>query len=65
VLASGRVFSEGPWKCWDFGEPYLRQILGFLGIDDVEIVRAKGMNIPPVAVHAVPNGEKAVEALVL
>jgi FMN-dependent NADH-azoreductase len=42
-----------------------RQILGFLGIDDVEILRAKGMNIPPVAIHAVPNGEKAVEALVL
>ena len=26
---------------------------------------AEGMNIPPLAVHAVPNGEKAVEALVI
>jgi FMN-dependent NADH-azoreductase len=65
VLASGGVFSEGPWKSWDTVEPYLRQILGFIGIDDIQTVRAEGMNIPPLAVHAVPNGEKAVEALVI
>ena len=65
VLASGGVFSEGPWKGWDFVEPYLRQILGFIGIEDVQTVRAEGMNIPPLAIHAVPNGEKAVEALVI
>jgi len=47
VLASGGVFSEGPWKSLDSVEPYLRQILGFIGIDDVQTVRAEGMNIPP------------------
>ena len=46
-------------------EPYLRQILGFIGIDDVQTVRAEGMNIPPLAIDAVSNGEKAVEALVI
>ena len=65
VLASGGVFSDGPWKPWDTVEPYLRQILGFVGINDVQTVRAEGMNIPPLAIHAVPNGEKAVEALVI
>ena len=65
VLASGGVFSEGPWKPWDTVEPYLRQILGFIGIDDVQTVRAEGMNIPSLAIHAVPNGEKAVESLVI
>jgi FMN-dependent NADH-azoreductase len=34
-------------------------------IEDLQTVRAEGMNIPPLAVHAVPNGEKAVEALVI
>lgn len=63
VLASGGVFSEGAWKPWDTAEPYLRQILGFIGIDDVQIVRAEGMNIPPLAIHAIPNGEKNVETL--
>ncbi|GGH00193.1 FMN-dependent NADH-azoreductase [Silvibacterium dinghuense] len=65
VLASGGVFSEGDWKPWDTVEPYLRQILGFIGIEDVQTVRAEGMNIPPLAIHAVSNGEKAVEALVI
>jgi hypothetical protein len=27
--------------------------------------RAEGMNIPPLAIYAVSNGEKAVEALVI
>jgi FMN-dependent NADH-azoreductase len=39
--------------------------LGFIGIDYVETVRAEGMNIPPLAIHTVPNGENAVEALVI
>ena len=65
VLASGGVFSDGPWKPLDTVEPYLRQILGFIGIDDVQTVRAEGMNMPALAIHAVPNGEKAVEALVI
>jgi FMN-dependent NADH-azoreductase len=65
VLPSGGVFSEGLWKSWDSVEPYLRQILGFIGIEDVQTVRAEGMNIPPLATSAVPNGEKAVEALVI
>jgi FMN-dependent NADH-azoreductase len=65
VLASGGVFSEGPWQSWDTVEPYLRQILGFIGIDDVQTVRAEGMNIPPLAIHAVPRGEKAVDALAI
>jgi FMN-dependent NADH-azoreductase len=65
VLASGGVFSEGPWKSWDTVEPYLRQILGFIGIDDVQTVRAEGMNMPALAVYAVPNGEKAIASLVI
>jgi FMN-dependent NADH-azoreductase len=63
VLASGGVFSEEPWKSWDYVEPYLRQILGSIGIADVQTVRAEGMNIPPLAIHAIPNGEKAIEHL--
>jgi len=46
-------------------EPYLRRILGFIGIEDVQTVRAEGMNVPLLAIHAVPNGKKAVEALVI
>ncbi|HET6396945.1 MAG TPA: NAD(P)H-dependent oxidoreductase [Pseudoxanthomonas sp.] len=31
----------------DFQEPYLRQVFGFLGIDDVEFVRAEGVAYSP------------------
>lgn len=65
VIASGGVFTEGPWKSWDFVEPYLRQILGFIGIDDVQAVRVEGLNVPAIAPQAVPSSLKAVDALVL
>lgn len=64
VLASGGVFTQGPWKPWDTEEPYLRLILSFIGITDVQTVRAEGMNIPSLAPSAIPAGEKAIEALV-
>jgi FMN-dependent NADH-azoreductase len=65
VLASGGVYSEGPWRSWDFVEPYLRQILGFIGIVDVQTVRAEGMNIPELAINAVAKANKAVAELAL
>jgi FMN-dependent NADH-azoreductase len=46
-------------------EPYLRQILSFIGIRDVQTVRAQGMNIPDLAPHAIFDGEKNIEALAL
>ncbi|GGA16971.1 FMN-dependent NADH-azoreductase [Dyella nitratireducens] len=55
VLASGGVFTEGPWRPWDFVEPYLCQILSFIGITDVQTVRVEGMNIPDLAIGAVPR----------
>jgi FMN-dependent NADH-azoreductase len=63
ALASGGVFTEGPWMSWDSVEPYLRQILSFIGINDVQTVRAQGMNISALSAFAVPNGEKDIEAL--
>jgi len=65
VLASGGVFTEEPWKSWDTVEPYLRQILGFIGINDIQTVRAQGMNIPALAPHAIPDGERTIDVLAL
>jgi FMN-dependent NADH-azoreductase len=65
VHPSGGVFTEGPWKSWDFVEPYLRKILRFIGIENVQTVRAEGMNITLLADNAVPHAERAVEKLVL
>lgn len=65
ILASGGVFMEGPWRPWDFVEPYLRQILRFIGIVDVQTVRIEGMNIPSLAETAVQKAIQAVEWLAL
>jgi len=65
VIASGGVFTEGPWRSWDFVEPYLRQILRFIGIVDVQTVRIEGMNIPSLAATAVQKANKAIEEVVL
>jgi FMN-dependent NADH-azoreductase len=65
VLASGGVFTEGPWKAWDTEEPYLRLILSFIGITDVQTVRAQGMNIPALSGQAIPDGERSIESLAI
>jgi FMN-dependent NADH-azoreductase len=61
VLASGGGFTDGPWKPWNFEEPYLRTILSFIGIENVQTVRVEGMNIPPLAESAIPSAEKTLE----
>lgn len=65
VLASGGVFTDGPWRPWDYVEPYLRQILGFIGIMNVQTVRVEGTNIPALAIDAVPKAKKAIGELIL
>jgi len=46
IVASGRggLHTGAPT---DFQEPYLRQVFGFLGIDDIEFVRAEGVAYSP------------------
>ncbi len=41
VESRGGVYSEGPAKATDFQEPYLRQLLGFIGITDVTFIHAE------------------------
>lgn len=65
VLSSGGMFSEGPWAEWDFVEPYLRRILGFIGIDEVQTIRAQGLNLEEFAPVAVPTAKRFVEQLMI
>lgn len=50
VIASGGVAVDSPV---DFATPYLRQALRFLGITDVEVVKAEQQNV---------HGQSAIEA---
>lgn len=47
VIASGGVYSEGPAASFDHAEPYLRTVLGFIGITDVETIRIEGVALGP------------------
>lgn len=47
IIASSRggIYSKGPAATVDFQETYLRHVFGFMGIHDVEFVRAEGLNL--------------------
>lgn len=45
--ARGGIYSEGPAAAVDFQEPYLRHVFGFIGVQDLEFVRAEGLNLGP------------------
>jgi FMN-dependent NADH-azoreductase len=47
VAASGGTYSSGPMAPVDFLIPYLKVILGFIGITDVETIRAEGQSAGP------------------
>lgn len=45
LIASGSSFEAGtPFESWNFVDPYLRAIFAFIGITDVEFIRAGGTN---------------------
>ena len=62
AIASGGVYSEGVLQSFDFVSPYLKFILGFLGITDVTIIRAEGLIIDGIKETAF---EKGVESIVI
>lgn len=47
IVASGRGGAYGDASPADFQEAYLRQVFGFLGIRDLDFVRAEGVAISP------------------
>lgn len=49
VESRGGLYSEGPAQAIDFQEPYLRQLLGFVGLTDVTFVRAEKIGYGPDA----------------
>jgi FMN-dependent NADH-azoreductase len=60
ALSSGGIYSEGQMKGMDFVEPYLRVILGVIGLTDITFVRVEGLNIPGVKDSAL---EKAIASI--
>ena len=56
VLASGGVYSQGPAAPLNHAVPYLKSVLGFLGITDIETIYVEGLAFGREA------AEKAIDA---
>jgi FMN-dependent NADH-azoreductase len=59
VESRGGLYTDGPAKAFDFQEPYLRQLLGFMGITDVTFVHAEKIGYGPEARSASIEAAKA------
>jgi FMN-dependent NADH-azoreductase len=59
VEARGGLYTEGPAAAADFQEPYLRHLLGFIGITDVTFVHAEKLGYGPDARAAALKHAKA------
>lgn len=59
ISARGGVYSQGPMAEMDHQESYLRSVLGFIGLKDVDFVRAEGVSMGPDAALAAKESARA------
>lgn len=64
IQARGGIYSEGPAKEMEFGDRYLRAVLAFVGITDVQTIAVEGMNAFPNEAESIKQQaiERAKEA---
>jgi FMN-dependent NADH-azoreductase len=60
AIASGGVYSEGPLQPIDHAVPYLKTVLGFIGITDITVFRVEGVNMPGNLENAIAKGLASV-----
>jgi FMN-dependent NADH-azoreductase len=66
VVASGGIYSEGPAAASDHAVPYLKTILSFMGMTDVEVIRIEGVAMGAEAQRrAVTNAKGRVSRLAI
>lgn len=56
AVTTGGVYSSGPMQAADFVAPYLKTVLGFIGITDVVVNRAEGFAMPDLQAEALQKG---------
>jgi FMN-dependent NADH-azoreductase len=65
ITGRGGVYTgDSPAKVFDFQEPYLRGVLGFLGLTDVTFVHVEGLKVSPEAAEqGVARARDAIAAI--
>ncbi|CAM3698454.1 FMN-dependent NADH-azoreductase [Mucilaginibacter galii] len=61
AISTGGIYSEGAMKAYDFTEPYLRSVLGFLGMTDITAYRVEGVNMPQFKDTALEKGINSID----
>jgi len=61
AMASGGVYSSGPYQIYDFVSTYLKSVLGFIGMTDLNIFRAEGLAYPGQAEAALQKGLDSIK----
>jgi FMN-dependent NADH-azoreductase len=52
ILGAGGIYSDGPFKQYDFATTYLQGIFSFLGVSDIIVIRAEGSALGPESASA-------------
>ncbi len=47
IVGSGGIYSDGPMKEFEHAGSYLTAVFGFLGMNDISIIRAEGLAMGP------------------
>jgi FMN-dependent NADH-azoreductase len=64
ILSRAGFYSEGPGAVMDGQEPHLRNLLGFIGLDDVTWIRAEKLAFgPDAATQAIEEAAAALHGL--
>lgn len=59
IQARGGIYSEGPAKDMEFGDRYIKQLLGFVGVTDVQSIIVEGVSAMPDKAEEIKG--KAIE----
>jgi FMN-dependent NADH-azoreductase len=65
IAASGSVFRPGtPFESYNFHEPYLRTVFGFIGITDVTFINADGLNGSEAREKSLAEAQAAIQTAI-
>jgi FMN-dependent NADH-azoreductase len=54
-VARGGVYTDGAMQALNFQDTYLKTILGFIGITDIEVIAVEGIAFGPEAAEKALN----------
>ena len=60
AVSSGAIYSTGPMQSFDFVVPYLKSVLGFIGLTDMTVFRVEGSSLPGMQDTALEKGISSI-----